>query len=59
MPRIYGEIEIAVKKVKILLCSMGMACALTGCGTTVELTEEENEIITEYAVNLLLKYDKY
>ena len=25
----------------------------------MELTEEENEIITEYAVGLLLKYDKY
>ena len=48
-----------MKKINVLLCSLGMACALTGCGATVELTEEENEIITEYAVNLLLKYDKY
>lgn len=48
-----------MKKIKILLCSLGIACALTGCGRTVELTEEENEIITEYAVGLLLKYDKY
>ncbi len=38
---------------------MSIACILTGCGQTVELTEEENEIITEYAVGLLLKYDKY
>lgn len=48
-----------MKKIKILLCGLGIACALTGCGRTVELTEEENEIITEYAVGLLLKYDKY
>lgn len=56
---ICGENEISVKKINILLCSLGIACVLTGCGATVELTEEENEIITEYAVNLLLKYDKY
>lgn len=48
-----------MKKINVLLCSLGIACVLTGCGATVELTEEENEIITEYAVNLLLKYDKY
>ena len=48
-----------MKKINVLLCSLGIACVLTGCGETVELTEEENEIITEYAVNLLLKYDKY
>jgi len=50
---------IPVKKIRILLCSLGIACVLSGCGRTVELTEEENEIITEYAVGLLLKYDKY
>lgn len=48
-----------MKKIKILLCGIGIACVLSGCGRTVELTEEENEIITEYAVGLLLKYDKY
>ncbi|MCM1175158.1 MAG: hypothetical protein NC341_08905 [Blautia sp.] len=48
-----------MKKIKILLASIGIACVLAGCGRTVELTEEENEIITEYAVGLLLKYDKY
>ena len=50
---------IPVKKIRILLCSIGIVCILSGCGRTVELTEEENEIITEYAVGLLLKYDKY
>ena len=48
-----------MKKIKFLLCGSGIACIVTGCGRTVELTEEENEIITEYAVGLLLKYDKY
>lgn len=48
-----------MKKIKFLLLGIGIACVLTGCGKTVELTEEENEIITEYAVGLLLKYDKY
>lgn len=47
-----------MKKINVLLCGIGAACILTGCGTTVELTEEENEVITEYAVSLLLKYDK-
>lgn len=49
-----------MKKISVLLCGIGIACVLTGCGDTVpELTQEENEIITEYAVGLLLKYDKY
>ena len=48
-----------MKKIKFLLCGLGIACIVTGCGRTVELTEEENEIITVYAVGLLLKYDKY
>lgn len=59
LSKIYGENEISVKRLSVLLCSIGFACALSGCGQTVpELTEEENEIITEYAVSLLLKYDK-
>ena len=49
-----------MKKISILLCSIGAACALTACGDVMpELTEDENEVITEYAVGLLLKYDKY
>ncbi|MBO5209015.1 MAG: hypothetical protein J6B68_06690 [Lachnospiraceae bacterium] len=49
-----------MKRISILLCSIGIAaCTLTGCGKTMpELTEEENELITEYAVDVLLKYDK-
>lgn len=49
-----------MKKLRILLCGLGISFVLTGCGGAMpELTEEENEIITEYAVSLLLKYDKY
>lgn len=51
---------ILVKKISVLLCSVGIACVLSGCGEVVpDLTEEETEIITEYAVGVLLKYDKY
>lgn len=49
-----------MKKLRILLCGLGVSFILSGCGSVMpELTEEENEIITEYAVGLLLKYDKY
>ena len=48
-----------MKKLRILLCGLGVSFILSGCGAMPELTEEENEIITEYAVALLLKYDKY
>lgn len=48
-----------MKKISVIVGSLFLACALTGCGGTMpELTEEENEVITEYAVDLLLKYDK-
>lgn len=48
-----------MKRLRILLCGLGVSFLLSGCGAMPELTEEENEIITEYAVGLLLKYDKY
>lgn len=48
-----------MKRLNVLLCSLGIACFLTGCGSVMpDLTEEESEVITEYAVSLLLKYDK-
>ena len=31
----------------------------TGCTQVIELTDEENHLIAEYAAELLLKYDKY
>lgn len=30
---------------------------LTGCGSGIEITEEESDIISQYAASLLLKYD--
>lgn len=49
-----------MKKLRILLCGLGVSFILSGCGSIMpELTEEESDIITEYAVGLLLKYDKY
>lgn len=48
-----------MKKMSMIAGVFFLACALVGCGGQMpELTEEQNEIITEYAVDLLLKYDK-
>lgn len=48
-----------MKKISILLCGISIACVLTGCGKKMpELTEEENQMIAEYAAGMLLKYDK-
>ena len=48
-----------MKKRKIVLCGVAAALALTGCGATVpDLTQEETEIISEYAAGILMKYDK-
>lgn len=33
------------------------AIILTGCASTIDLTDEQNEAIAEYAAELLLKYD--
>lgn len=47
-----------MKKISMIAGGLFFVCALTGCGRQMpELTEEQNEIITEYAVDLLLKYD--
>ncbi len=48
-----------MKKISMILCSLGLVLGLTACGTTVpDLTAEETDLITEYAVQVLLKYDK-
>lgn len=46
------------KKMCLLLglCMLGLS--VTGCTKAVELTENEQEIIAEYAASALLKYDK-
>lgn len=47
-----------VKKTSVLLCSMAAALLMTGCATVPDLTQNETELISEYAVGVLLKYDK-
>ena len=42
-----------------VLCSiMVLSLFLSGCEKTIELTDEENYLIAEYAAELLLKYDR-
>lgn len=47
-----------MKKVNVLLCSVAAALLMTGCATVPDLTQNETELISEYAVGVLLKYDK-
>ena len=47
-----------VKKANVLLCSVAAALMMTGCATVPDLTQTETELISEYAVGVLLKYDK-
>lgn len=47
-----------MKKVKICLCMLSTVIMLGGCGSQIpDMTEEERAAISEYAVELLLKYD--
>lgn len=49
-----------MKRACNLLCGIMAAALLTGCGSTMpDLTQEETDLISEYAVGVLLKYDKY
>lgn len=49
-----------MKRAYKLLCGIMAAALLTGCGSTMpDLTQEETDLISEYAVGVLLKYDKY
>lgn len=45
-----------MKKLWCLLAILILSVTLTGCG--VELSDEENRVIAEYAADLLLKYDR-
>lgn len=47
-----------MKKVSVFLCGVAAACLMTGCGDMPDLTESETELISEYAVGVLLKHDK-
>lgn len=46
-----------MKKVSMILGSMAAALLMTGCGAMPNLTQDETELISEYAVGVLLKYD--
>lgn len=47
-----------MKRTGIFLCGIAVSLLMTGCGAMPDLTQEETELISEYAVGLLLKYDK-
>ena len=47
-----------MKKVTAICCICLSICLLSGCGKVIELTEEENYMVAEYAAELLLKYDR-
>lgn len=47
------------KKKNIIAVALFVTVILSGCGSAIpDMTEEETHIISEYAANLLLKYDK-
>ena len=56
------EAKHANKKIWIRRLLAGLiACGIfvtTGCGQVIDLTDEENHLIAEYAAELLLKYDR-
>lgn len=45
------------KSVAVILVFVCMICTC-GCGQVIDLTDEENHLIAEYAAELLLKYDR-
>lgn len=49
-----------IKKISLIMVFILSVGLLEGCsvGDSVELTEEQNELVSEYAAGLLLKYEK-
>ena len=48
-----------MRKAGTFLCGILAAALMTGCGSVMpDLTQEETDLISEYAVGILLKYDK-
>lgn len=46
-------------KKNLVICGMIiLSLFAVGCGKTIELTDEENHLIAEYAAELLIKYDR-
>ena len=49
-----------MRKTCTFLCGIMAAALISGCGAQMpDLTQEETDLISEYAVGILLKYDKY
>ena len=50
----------SMKKILTVLTSIIVMASLSACSLmpSVELTEDEQKVISEYAAGLLLKYDK-
>ncbi|MBQ4521565.1 MAG: hypothetical protein IJA10_01260 [Lachnospiraceae bacterium] len=47
-----------MRKKTLSICLIAMsAMLLTGCGSSIELTDEQNSMVAQYAAELLLKYD--
>ncbi|MDO5156726.1 MAG: hypothetical protein Q4D51_12250 [Eubacteriales bacterium] len=46
-------------KVKYIAFFCVLGLLLTGCNDVVDLTDEQSNLISEYAAQLLLKYDRY
>ena len=47
-----------MKKNIAIVCILLMMLGITGCAKTIELTDEEQYLVAEYAAELLLKYDR-
>lgn len=47
-----------MKRIWVICCIVVLSLFLVGCAKTIELTDEENHLIAEYAAELLLKYDR-
>ena len=47
-----------MKKVFVACTMLILSLFAVGCEKTIELTDEENQLIAEYSAELLLKYDK-
>lgn len=50
---------IRMKRTGVFLCGVAAAVLMTGCGAMPDLTQEETDLISEYAVGVLLKYDTH
>ncbi|MDE6847255.1 MAG: hypothetical protein K2J99_16030 [Lachnospiraceae bacterium] len=49
-----------MRKTCTFLCGIAAAVLMTGCGAAIpDLTQEETNLISEYAVGVLLKHDKH